>query len=79
MSSVVVLDCGCMSSDRSFSLLHRRSEDRIRKGAEKLQKSLGKKQQGRLDTFFTKAAPVAALQKRKPEDDKKGAKKSRKK
>jgi hypothetical protein len=29
------------------------SEDRVRKGAEKLSKSIGTKQQGRLDGFFT--------------------------
>lgn len=29
------------------------SEDRVRKGAEKLERALGKKQQGRLDGFFT--------------------------
>jgi flap endonuclease-1 len=29
------------------------SEDRVRKGAEKLSKSLSTKQQGRLDGFFT--------------------------
>lgn len=30
-----------------------RSEDRVRKGAERLQKFLSAKQQGRLDGFFT--------------------------
>ena len=30
-----------------------KSEDRVRKGAEKLQKFLNSKQQGRLDGFFT--------------------------
>jgi flap endonuclease-1 len=39
------------------------SEERVRKGAEKLQKYLNSKQQGRLDGFFTvkpkeKAPPV---------------------
>lgn len=29
------------------------SEERVRKGAEKLQKYLNSKQQGRLDSFFT--------------------------
>ncbi|KDN41688.1 putative DNA repair endonuclease rad2 [Tilletiaria anomala UBC 951] len=53
------------------------SEDRVRKGAEKLQKSLGKKQQGRLDGFFTvsssPASSSSSSQKRKAEDSKKGA------
>lgn len=39
------------------------SEERVRKGAEKLQKFLNAKQQGRLDGFFSvkpkEAAPVA--------------------
>ncbi|PWN97043.1 PIN domain-like protein [Tilletiopsis washingtonensis] len=46
-----------MCTDRGFS------EDRVRKGAERLTKSIGTKQQGRLDGFFT-AAP-----KRKAEDE----------
>lgn len=58
-----------MCGDRGFN------EDRIRKGAEKLQKALGQKQQGRLDSFFT----VSSAPKRKPEEDKKAAKKSKKK
>jgi flap endonuclease-1 len=60
-----------MCGDRGFN------EDRIRKGAEKLQKSLGQKQQGRLDSFFT----VKSTQppKRKPEEEKKPSKKSKKK
>lgn len=41
------------------------SEDRVRKNAEKLQRHLNAKQQGRLDGFFTKPAPKAG-------DDKKG-------
>lgn len=51
------------------------SEDRIRKGAEKLQKALGQKQQGRLDSFFTKKP--AAPPKRKQEDEKKPNKKKK--
>lgn len=36
-----------------LKLLILHSEDRVRKGAEKLQKYLNSKQQGRLDGFFT--------------------------
>ena len=54
------------------------SEDRVRKGCEKLQKSLSQKQQGRLDGFFTVKREGAAP-KRKAEQDKKGAKKKGKK
>ncbi|PWN53428.1 putative DNA repair endonuclease rad2 [Violaceomyces palustris] len=43
------------------------SEDRVRKGCEKLTKSLSQKQQGRLDGFFTVQST-----KRKPEEDSKG-------
>jgi len=55
------------------------SEERVRKGAEKLAKSLNAKQQGRLDGFFT-ATPKASTPKpsgknAKGKDDKgKGAK-----
>ncbi|PWN30327.1 flap endonuclease 1 [Jaminaea rosea] len=55
-----------LCTDKGFS------EDRVRKGAEKLTKALGQKQQGRLDGFFKVAAPA----KRKAEDEgsSKGAK-----
>ena len=39
------------------------SEDRVRKGAEKLTKHIGAKQQGRLDSFF-KVAPKATPDKK---------------
>lgn len=55
-----------LCTDKGFS------EDRVRKGAEKLSKSLGQKQQGRLDGFFKPAGggqPAGA--KRKADDDKK--------
>lgn len=35
-----------LCTDKGFS------EDRVRKGADKLSKALGQKQQGRLDGFF---------------------------
>ncbi|PWN41153.1 flap endonuclease 1 [Ceraceosorus guamensis] len=57
-----------LCTDRGFS------EDRVRKGAERLTKAIGQKQQGRLESFF------GAVPKRKAEDsqeDKKGAKKSK--
>ncbi|CAO1623823.1 unnamed protein product [Sympodiomycopsis kandeliae] len=54
-----------LCTDKGFA------EDRVRKGAEKLQKALGQKQQGRLDGFFKAAAPP----KRKAEEDAKGGKK----
>lgn len=44
------------------------SEDRVRKGAEKLQKAIGQKQQGRLDGFFT--VQSSSSSKRKAEDEK---------
>lgn len=49
-----------------------RSEERVRKGAEKLQKFLHSKQQGRLDGFFTVKAkePAAPKTKGKAEDKK---------
>lgn len=55
-----------LCTDKGFS------EDRVRKGAEKLSKSLGQKQQGRLDGFFKPAGGgQAAGAKRKADDDKK--------
>lgn len=54
------------------------SEDRVRKGAEKLTKALGQKQQGRLDGFFKPAgssASASASAKRKAEEDAKKGKK----
>lgn len=52
------------------------SEERVRKGAEKLSKYLNTKQQGRLDGFFTVTAKPKELAKVKGKDDKgkKGAK-----
>jgi flap endonuclease-1 len=52
------------------------SEDRIRKGAERLTKAIGEKQQGRLDSFFTVSS--SAPPKRKADDDKKSVKKGNK-
>ncbi|KAJ3838510.1 flap endonuclease 1 [Lentinula raphanica] len=47
------------------------NEERVRKGAEKLQKFLNTKQQGRLDGFFTMSAkPKEAATKGKGKDDK---------
>jgi flap endonuclease-1 len=50
------------------------SEERVRKGAEKLAKSLNAKQQGRLDGFFTAtpkaSAPKPSGRKVKGKDDK---------
>ena len=49
------------------------SEERVRKGAEKLQKFLNSKQQGRLDGFFTvKAKEPAAPKAKGKAEDKKG-------
>jgi flap endonuclease-1 len=49
------------------------SEERVRKGAEKLQKFLHSKQQGRLDGFFTvKAKEPAAPKAEGKAEDKKG-------
>ena len=42
---------GCGAANQASSLLN--SEERVRKGAEKLEKFLNAKQQGRLDGFFT--------------------------
>jgi len=55
------------------------SEERVRKGAEKLQKHLNSKQQGRLDGFFTvkpkeKVPPAKGKGADKKGDAKKGAK-----
>src|SRR6266849_9287846 len=47
------------------------SEDRVRKGAEKLAKSLNTKQQGRLDGFFT-ATPKTSAPKKASAKDAKG-------
>jgi len=60
------------------------SEDRVRKGAEKLQKFLNTKQQGRLDGFFTakpkdKAAPTAKAKGTKRKGDDKAESKTGKK
>jgi hypothetical protein len=50
------------------------SEERVRKGAEKLAKSLNAKQQGRLDGFFTATSktsvPKASVKNAKGKDDK---------
>ena len=50
------------------------SEERVRKGAEKLAKSLNAKQQGRLDGFFTAtpktSTPKASAKNAKGKDDK---------
>lgn len=46
--------CFCISSPRAWCfILCFLSEDRVRKGAEKLNKMMNAKQQGRLDGFFT--------------------------
>lgn len=47
------------------------SEERVRKGAEKLSKSLNTKQQGRLDGFFT-ATPKTSAPKKAPAKGAKG-------
>lgn len=47
------------------------SEDRVRKGAEKLAKGVSAKQQGRLDGFF-KAVPKVETRKDKEDDKPKG-------
>ena len=47
------------------------SEERVRKGAEKLSKFLNAKQQGRLDGFFT-AQPKTSSNKGKDKSDAKG-------
>jgi flap endonuclease-1 len=47
------------------------SEERVRKGAEKLAKSMNTKQQGRLDGFFT-ATPKTSAPKKAPAKDAKG-------
>lgn len=46
----------------------RYSEERVRKGAEKLTKFMNAKQQGRLDGFFTSKPSTSS----KKDDDKKG-------
>jgi hypothetical protein len=51
------------------------SEERVRKGAEKLSKFLNAKQQGRLDGFFTAKPKTSPKKDAKGKDDvKKGAK-----
>lgn len=52
------------------------NEDRVRKGAEKLQKFFQSKQQGRLDGFFTAKPkePIASASKGKDKKDQKGTK-----
>jgi flap endonuclease-1 len=47
------------------------SEERVRKGAEKLAKSMNTKQQGRLDGFFT-ATPKTSVPKKASAKDAKG-------
>ncbi|CAO1628475.1 unnamed protein product [Parajaminaea phylloscopi] len=59
-----------LCTDKGFS------EDRVRKGAEKLTKALGQKQQGRLDGFFKPAG--SAPSKRKAEEEAAAAKKNKK-
>ena len=46
------------------------SEDRVRKGAEKLQKFLSAKQQGRLDGFFTIKPKISPKKDAKGKDSK---------
>ena len=63
----------------TVSLTVEPSEERVRKGAEKLQKHLNSKQQGRLDGFFTvkpkeKVPPAKGKGADKKGDAKKGAK-----
>ncbi|PWN31697.1 putative DNA repair endonuclease rad2 [Meira miltonrushii] len=62
-----------MCTDRGFN------EDRIRKGADKLQKALAQKQQGRLDSFFTIKSPQPKRKQEEKEDKKKPSKKTKKK
>ncbi len=50
------------------------SEDRVRKGAEKLQKILNTKQQGRLDGFFTTKPKDKAASTAKPDGKSRGTK-----
>lgn len=55
------------------------SEERVRKGAEKLQKYLNSKQQGRLDGFFTvKPKPEGSPKKEKGKGEGKGKEKGTK-
>ena len=46
------------------------SEERVRKGAEKLSKGVAAKQQGRLDGFFTVTPKLKETGKGKAKDDK---------
>lgn len=57
-----------LCTDKGFS------EDRVRKGAEKLSKALGQKQQGRLDGFFKAAAPAPSSKDKDKDKDKGGTK-----
>ena len=50
------------------------SEERVRKGAEKLTKFLNAKQQGRLDGFFTMSQKPAEKETAKGKDKGKGSK-----
>lgn len=59
-----------LCTDKGFS------EDRVRKGAEKLTKALGQKQQGRLDGFFKPSGTTSSATKRKAEEE--AAKKGKK-
>ena len=62
----------CLStlSDVQFILTCVISEDRVRKGAEKLAKSQNSKQQGRLDGFFTTTPKTSAPKKASAKDAK---------
>ncbi|PCH40181.1 PIN domain-like protein [Wolfiporia cocos MD-104 SS10] len=48
------------------------NEDRVRKGAEKLSKHIGSKQQGRLDSFFTAIPKTSPAKKDKSDEKSKG-------
>lgn len=61
----------CHSTPSKFILTYAISEDRVRKGAEKLAKSMNTKQQGRLDGFFT-ATPKTSAPKKASAKDAKG-------
>ena len=69
----------CVSTSRSFRtyvltiISTTISEDRVRKGADKLAKFLNSKQQGRLDGFFT-VQPKTSPKKGTSKDSGKGAK-----
>ncbi|WFC97771.1 Elongation of fatty acids protein 2 [Malassezia yamatoensis] len=55
----------CADKGFRFVLQRLRSEDRVRRGCEKLAKAVGQKQQGRLDGFFTVQPRSDAPSKRK--------------